>query len=286
MPLVKIIERVMVPLVPPVAVMLAFSLAAVAGAGSPGKTPDDSTLIFLRGVPDDAVVSVNDTPVTLVPSGPLLVPAGSIQISVSAEKTSIVKSFFMRGGDRRVLNFSHNPDYSTISIISDPPGAEVYLDDEKKGTTPMLDPSLIPGTYTLMIRKNDYDPVEKRINLLPQEELELTFDLNRSRAWRDSVASAAKVRREQRRFMQRVVCASLGIVFSGAASYFNWDAQKNLDHAEALSAAYEEAREGFDGIRSEYHLSRDRAVADMQRRDLLLGLTAASAIGFSLSFLF
>ncbi|HIE02766.1 MAG TPA: PEGA domain-containing protein, partial [Thiotrichaceae bacterium] len=51
-----------------------------------------------------------------------------------------------------------------VTIDSDPEGAEVFLNDQKLGETPLTD-ELIAGEYTLVLRKNLYYPNRSRFTL-------------------------------------------------------------------------------------------------------------------------
>lgn len=44
----------------------------------------------------------------------------------------------------------------TLHLTSSPPGAEIYFDNQYKGTTPSTISEIVPGSYTLEIRSNGY----------------------------------------------------------------------------------------------------------------------------------
>lgn len=46
----------------------------------------------------------------------------------------------------------------SVQIISTPPGAEIYLDHEYRGTTPGNVTGILAGTHTLELRKDRYEP--------------------------------------------------------------------------------------------------------------------------------
>jgi hypothetical protein len=56
---------------------------------------------------------------------------------------------------------------SYLSVTSDPPGAEVYLDDNLIGTTPIANTKLKPGSYSLRVVKGN--KTWERNILLPEE---------------------------------------------------------------------------------------------------------------------
>jgi diacylglycerol kinase family enzyme len=66
-----------------------------------------------------------------------------------------------------------------IKITSVPPGAEVYIDDELKGTTPIA-LSLENRTQVIELKKNGYKEMTETIKELPSND-ELSFALNKIR---------------------------------------------------------------------------------------------------------
>lgn len=53
----------------------------------------------------------------------------------------------------------------TISVSSNPVGAEVYLDGNYKGTTPITIPNIPIGAYTVVLKKSGYHEVSKTIDV-------------------------------------------------------------------------------------------------------------------------
>ena len=61
-----------------------------------------------------------------------------------------------------------------VEVISNPPGAFVYLDTEYKGKTPLLIDNIEPGTHRLKLTKNNYAPLVETIKIkLPHEKIKL-----------------------------------------------------------------------------------------------------------------
>ncbi len=65
-----------------------------------------------------------------------------------------------------------------ISITTTPEGAQVAIDSPDKilGSTP-INQKIQPGTYTIFIRKDGYNPVETKIVVRPKQEGAFHFDL-------------------------------------------------------------------------------------------------------------
>lgn len=54
-----------------------------------------------------------------------------------------------------------------VSITSNPPGADIYIDGSYRGETPATVGGLSPGTYTLMLRKAGYLEASDKISITP-----------------------------------------------------------------------------------------------------------------------
>jgi len=65
----------------------------------------------------------------------------------------------------------------SLVIDSEPPGAAVYVNGEKKGVTRLEMPGLRSAEYTIELRLEDYESLQKRITLLPDENLRISLNL-------------------------------------------------------------------------------------------------------------
>lgn len=68
----------------------------------------------------------------------------------------------------------------SLSILSTPPGAAVFLNDQQYKNTPCEINNLAPDKYTLKLEKGGYDPVTKEITIAPGQhcEVSITMDSN------------------------------------------------------------------------------------------------------------
>jgi hypothetical protein len=267
--------------------VLAALIVAYAGERKP-QTPSSGgkATVYLRGVPNSASITINDDPFRLSNTEQIVFPPGKIQLKVSYGTTQMVKSFSVGAGEVKVINFNVNPDFSVVDVITDPLGAEVSIDEKKAGETPLLDSTVEPGPHAIVIKKYAYETIVKEVNLIPQEELELTFELKKSKVWADSVNKIKTVKRQKRRFIQRVVYTALGAASAGAALYFDQAANKNIRDAGAFAQTYDLAESGCDDLRTQYYDNRAAAKENIERRDIVAAVSGAIALGFALTFIF
>jgi len=66
---------------------------------------------------------------------------------------------------------------ASLSIDSEPSGAVLYINGEKKGRTPLELAELRPADYTLELKLKGYETTQKRISLQPDETLRISLNL-------------------------------------------------------------------------------------------------------------
>ena len=70
------------------------------------------------------------------------------------------------------------PATGSLTISSNPPGSEIYLDGVYRGTTPSLIPDLPPGIYTLELRYQGYSSWSATVEILGGEKLSMNGTLD------------------------------------------------------------------------------------------------------------
>ncbi|MCC6996247.1 MAG: PEGA domain-containing protein [Deltaproteobacteria bacterium] len=63
------------------------------------------------------------------------------------------------------------PQAGSIKVLSNADGAEVYLDGELKGNTPVTIPNVPPGTHILEVKAKDFEPGEQELTVVAGQEL-------------------------------------------------------------------------------------------------------------------
>jgi len=63
------------------------------------------------------------------------------------------------------------PQQGSIKVLSNAEGAEVYLDGELKGNTPVTIPNVAPGKHILEVKARDYEPGEQEIDVVAGQEV-------------------------------------------------------------------------------------------------------------------
>jgi hypothetical protein len=242
--------------------------------------------LLLRGIESDAEVMINDNLVEPPVSVPILTPAGYLHLVIGVKDTVYQKSFFIHPNERKTFNFKSDPRFAAIYLISEPLGASVSLEGKKMGVTPYHDSLIVPGPVNLTVDKNGYGTIRKELQLLPQEELELTLPMEHSAVWFDSVTMTKSSHRKKTLSVQRIIFGAISVTGGGIAAYFDWTAQSDIAAATASADAYDQATSGFQAYKDAYMMNRASARKNIGRRNLSGLITAAAASGLMVTFFF
>jgi len=134
-------------------------------------------LISISSVPAGAQVSVDDKYAGITPFKTDRLSVGSHQIRFSKDKYKDKSlTVLMERGQEKELNVRLSGQKGSLSVSSDPSGAEVYLDGELKGNTPFLIYGVTIGEHLLKLTKIGYGDIDTKVNI---EENELSWYFGR-----------------------------------------------------------------------------------------------------------
>lgn len=126
--------------------------------------------LVLRGVN----LEITPTPDTLdveggfgfaIGAGRLLLP-GEYVVVASREGYQTLRAPFAVGeAEQQTFRFELQRLPGKLSLVSDPPGAEVFIDDSARGLTPLADLELAPGAHRLLLRAPRYRAHEAELQI-------------------------------------------------------------------------------------------------------------------------
>ena len=142
---------------------LSFSLNKKPGFLSISSTPNEGVQIF-----------INDIDYSFTPIEKLELAAGTYTLKATADRyQSYTTQLIIEGKEtHQSLEIELLPNWSEVSINSKPSGAEVWINGENKGITP-LTIDLLAGKYSLEIRHQDYLPYKTEFLVIANEPLNL-----------------------------------------------------------------------------------------------------------------
>jgi hypothetical protein len=121
--------------------------------------------LVCRGTPEGAKVEVDGVPAGTAPLEGLALPAGrhAVKVTLPGYTTSLRDVAILPGLTRELAyTLVARP---RITVETFPPGAEVILDGDRAGETPLRDLVLAADDYLLTLRCAGYETVRKRISV-------------------------------------------------------------------------------------------------------------------------
>ena len=118
--------------------------------------------------PTGAEVSVNGAPRGRTPVSVTSVPEGDVAVEVRAGGFAPwSRTLRAAAGDAVSLHAVLEPIPATLSVVSLPEGARVYVDDAFRGAAPTTLENLAPGPHRLRVELAGHDPMARTIYLAP-----------------------------------------------------------------------------------------------------------------------
>jgi len=154
-----------------------------------GRTPQkldvtlnsDSARLTVNSNPEGAAVVVNGLSHGVTPCVIEQVPSGESKIVLTMPNyASYQSTVTLRAGDDHKIDAELNPLPASLSIVGVPAGAKVYVDEQLRGQTPLTMETIAPGTYSVRVEMNGYDPETRSIELKNRDSRVEEFNLVRN----------------------------------------------------------------------------------------------------------
>lgn len=87
------------------------------------------------------------------------------------------KTIVVEPGKPKVYSLEMKPIYGEISVMSNPAGAKVFIDNVEKGVTPLVITDLIIGQHNLKIKKDGFNSFENNITLFEDRRVNINESL-------------------------------------------------------------------------------------------------------------
>jgi formylglycine-generating enzyme required for sulfatase activity len=160
------------------------------------KLPGRVTLTT-EPVIETAEVSVDGQVIGLLGSDSIELAAGIHQLELRAPRfITVVSELEVAGeGSEQSLNFTLRPDWAAVTLATDPPGAQVQVDGEALGVTP-LKMELTAGQRSIEARLPGFNAWEQDLEVVAGEAVQIPMvQLERAdgRVWLATVPSGAAI---------------------------------------------------------------------------------------------
>ena len=134
----------------------------------------------ISSIPSGAKVYVNgsykgETPLTLE-----LLP-GTYTVKLTKEDyEDYTKTVEINPGETTTLSATLTPKFGYLTVYSSPSGAEVYVDGDYVGTTPLENYKLSTGKHSVVVKKNDYQDYKTTVTIEPGKTKKLEVTLSKA----------------------------------------------------------------------------------------------------------
>jgi hypothetical protein len=138
----------------------------------------DSAKLVVRSTPVGAVVVVNGLTKGVTPCEVDRLSSGENTVSVTLDGYApFVQKVRLQAGDEQKIDAALNPLPVSLSILSTPAGARVFVNDALSGQTPLVLDAIVPGTYTVRVEDQGFETESRKIELKKQDRRVEEFQL-------------------------------------------------------------------------------------------------------------
>ena len=129
--------------------------------------------LFITSIPDKAQVFINNEYKGVTPYKTDTIPAGTYQIRLAKDKyRDNVSTVIVEREQEKELNIRLQSLKGSIAVSSEPSGANVFIDGQLRGKTPILIYGVTVGQHLLRLVEQNHEVWQKQINV---EEHKITW---------------------------------------------------------------------------------------------------------------
>ena len=158
--------------------VLEEDLAAPAPVRVFARLVPSSATLRVTSDPDGASVVVGGVPRGAAPVDVSGVPEGETAVEVSMPGySSFRRQVKLASGDDVPLHAALEPLPAELRVVTVPAGANVYVDDELRGVSPLVVSNAVPGSFRVRVRLDGHDQLARTVELGPGEHSTQEFRL-------------------------------------------------------------------------------------------------------------
>ena len=139
--------------------------------------------LIIRTEPSGATVTLNGRSVGKSPYEGKSLPPGIYRIRITKEGYENLEKAEIVDSGKRVEVLAQltplKPKEGDLEVRSEPGEAKVYLDGKYLGETPLFQPRIRPGRYSILVLKEGYHPFEERVEVKEADRKKVLATLRR-----------------------------------------------------------------------------------------------------------
>lgn len=140
----------------------------------------DSASLNISSTPPGASVTVNGLSVGVTPCVAERLPSGENKVLLTlTDYVPYQDTVKLRAGDSQSVGVTLQPMPASLSVMSTPAGAQVYINDQLRGPTPLVVDSIVPGNYSLRLELDGYDTQTQSVELNKRDSRVVEFTLSK-----------------------------------------------------------------------------------------------------------
>jgi hypothetical protein len=254
------------------------------------KKPNaNASLLRVRSVPDSVKLFLNGRYAGITPYENVNMLPGQYTAKLSAPRYEDweSESFVLNKGASKDLLANLIYKFGVLRLQSTPSGATVFLNTTRTGTTPYINDSLLPGSYTLNLELSGYGPVQENIEMMKNKRDTLSFTLY-TKGFLDSMNAQKRELGKRKKLPWQILFGILAAGAGGTGVYMNEEVKKDLDNEKSSFAAYSTARlqSDIDPAYDDYTNKVKKTDASILRRNIVYGAAGAFTFVFALTLVF
>lgn len=137
-----------------------------------------SGLLSITGQPKGAIITANGEKIGIIPLKSFRIAEGMVELTVEAKNYHAQTEFLNIQRDQtyeQAFNLEHHT--GKLIVITEPPDAEVYLDEKPMGKTPSILNNICVGKHSIRVKHPDYLEQSDSFILTLDEKKEFRFKL-------------------------------------------------------------------------------------------------------------
>ena len=141
----------------------------------------DSAKLIVNSKPQGATVVVNGLTKGTTPCDIDRLPAGDNAVSITlADYVPFQQKVKLQAGDVQKIDATLSPQPASLSVISTPMGAKVFVDDVLMGQSPVVLNTIVPGTHAIRAELAGYETGTRSVDLKNRDRRVEEFQLVRN----------------------------------------------------------------------------------------------------------
>lgn len=126
----------------------------------------DSARLAIHSTPPGAAVTVNGISKGVTPCDVDRLPSGENKLVITLQDYQpYQQDIKLQSGDVQTIDAVLKPMPSSLSVMSTPAGARIFLNDKLRGQTPLVIDTIEPGTYTLRAELDGCEALTKSVEI-------------------------------------------------------------------------------------------------------------------------